>query len=213
MSLRARDIWVRYGSVIAVRGASLEVAPGSIAAVVGPNGAGKTSLLAAIAGAVDASGSVELDDVRLDGLPAETRAGAGLALVPAGRRVFARLSVGQNLLVGTATIRGRRAVRDAVARVVERFPILGELLSQPAGTLSGGEAQLLMIARALVASPRALLVDEPFEGLAPDSRELVRGALADAAAVGVHVLVASPDAVEGAGEIAMRHGETAVTVA
>jgi len=204
--LRARDLQVRYGSIIAVRGLSLDLEPGEITAIVGPNGAGKTSLLAALAGLIPSRGAVEIEGRRIDGLPAEKRARAGLALVQDGRRLFGGLTVEQNLIVASIAVKGRRAAASAVARVLAEFPMLGDRAGQRADTLSGGEGQLLMIARALVGAPRVLLADEPFEELDAQAAALVHAALAQIAAQGAAVAVTSPDPVPGAGAIHMLHG-------
>ena len=204
--LRARDIVVRYGAIVAVRGVSLEVSPGAVTALVGPNGSGKTSLLSALAGIVPASGTIELGDRPIEHLPAEQRARGGLAVVQDGRRLFGDLTVEQNLIVASAMIHGRRAASAAVATVLERFPTIAERADQRAGTLSGGEGQLLMIARALVASPTVVLADEPFEELDAEATVLVHAALSEVAASGAAVLIASPDPVPGADEIPILHG-------
>ena len=204
--LRARDIVVRYGAIVAVRGVSLEVSPGAVTALVGPNGSGKTSLLSALAGIVPASGTIELGDRPIEHLPAEQRARGGLAVVQDGRRLFGDLTVEQNLIVASAMIHGRRAASAAVAMVLERFPTIAERADQRAGTLSGGEGQLLMIARALVASPTVVLADEPFEELDAEATVLVHAALSEVAASGAAVLIASPDPVPGADEIPILHG-------
>lgn len=203
--LRAREVSVRYGSVQAVRDATLSVEAASFTALVGPNGSGKTSLLSAIAGVVEATGEVWLDDQRIDTLPAHRRARAGIAFVPDGRRLFGRLSVEQNLLVGAAPLRRTRA-RGAVAAVLERFPLLDERRAQRADTLSGGEGQQLMIARALIAGPRVLLVDEPFQGLSPEATEVIEGVLRAEAAHGTAVVIAVPEPVDGARLVEMQHG-------
>jgi branched-chain amino acid transport system ATP-binding protein len=203
--LQARDISVRYGSIVAVRDASIEVRAGELAALVGPNGAGKTSLLSALAGVVAAEGDVILNDVSLHRLPPERRAAAGLSFVPDGRRVFGRLSVEQNLAVGSIPLPRRESAR-AVAAVRDRFPLLAARARQRADTLSGGEAQLLMIARALVSRPSAVLIDEPLQGLSEEAAALVLDALRSVAADGAAVLIASPDPIEGVNELAMYHG-------
>jgi branched-chain amino acid transport system ATP-binding protein len=208
--LRAHDVNVSYGQIVAVRGASLVVEAGEALAVVGPNGSGKTSLLGAIAGLVDARADVVLDQERIDHLPPERRAARGLALVPAGRRLFGALTVEQNLVVGATTVARARA-RAAVAAVLERFPLLDERRGQRAGTLSGGEGQVLMIARALVAKPRVLLIDEPFQGLSAEAAELVLGVMRAAAAGGTAVVLASPDPIEDVASVLMLHGSLGVS--
>ncbi len=169
---------VRYGPVQAVRGLSFEVKPGEIVGLIGPNGAGKSSTLHAIMGAVPvAGGAVRLGDASLAGRRPEDVARSGIALVPEGRRIFAELTVEENLRLGLA---GRRANGDAsaaIADVTKLFPIVHEFRKRSAGALSGGQQQQLAIARALVAEPDVLLLDEPSLGLAPRVVDIVFGAL------------------------------------
>jgi len=169
---------VRYGPVHAVRGLSLEVKPGEIVGLIGPNGAGKSSTLHAIMGAAPvAGGSVRLGDTQLVGRRSEDVARSGVALVPEGRRIFAELTVEENLRLGLA---GRRANGDASAAIEEvtkLFPVVQEFRRRSAGALSGGQQQQLAIARALVADPDVLLLDEPSLGLAPRVVDVVFDAL------------------------------------
>lgn len=162
------DLTVAYGAVEAIRGVSLEVAPGEIVAALGPNGAGKTTLLRTIAGALKPQhGSVTFDGRSLTGLVPETVVRRGIALVPEGRHVFPNLTVEENLAIGGIARSDRDELRADSERWLARFPILGERASQLAGTLSGGEQQQLAIARGLMSRPRMLLLDEPSLGLAP----------------------------------------------
>jgi branched-chain amino acid transport system ATP-binding protein len=177
---------VRYGGVHAVRGLSLTVAPGEIVGLIGPNGAGKSSTLHAIMGLAPASGSVRLDDRELLGLRPEDVARSGVALVPEGRRIFAELSVAENLRLGRAARRGSRNTFDWV---YELFPIVHESRSRQAGLLSGGQQQQLAIARALVAEPDVLLLDEPSLGLAPSVVDVVFDALTAIRERGLAVLL------------------------
>ena len=166
--LRARNLRICYGRVPAVHDVSLEVEPGRIAAVVGANGAGKSTVLRAIAGLnrIEA-GAIELDGARIDGLRAHQRVPLGISLVPEGRHLFPRLTVERNLELGAFSRRDRREVRESLERVVQIFPILAERRQQAAGTLSGGEQQMVAIARGLMSRPRFLLLDEPSWGIAP----------------------------------------------
>ncbi len=180
--LEVRGLHVRYGKVEAVRGVDLRVGRGRVAAVIGPNGAGKTTLLAAIAGLLPpAAGEVILDGVPIAGASAEENVARGLALVPETRELFAGMSVEDNLLLGAFTRwRAGRRERDAlVAEAFRLFPRLAERRAQAAGTLSGGERQMLALARALTSRPRLLLLDEPSLGLAPrvvrDTFEAIAG--------------------------------------
>ena len=209
--LSAHELTARYGSIVAVRGASVVFEAGTLTALVGPNGAGKTSLFSALAGIVEATGDVSVDGERVDHLVTEERAARGLAFVPAARRLFGALTVRQNLVVG-ATVLPRSRARAAVQEVLDRFPLLDERSEQRADTLSGGEGQILMIARALVASPRALLVDEPFQGLSDEAAQVVLGTLRAAAQAGAAVAIASPVEVDGVDAIAIKHGSLEVWV-
>jgi branched-chain amino acid transport system ATP-binding protein len=159
---------VRYGGVTAVRGVDLEVGRGEIVGLVGPNGAGKSSTLHAIMGIVPiAGGDVRLRGRSLRGLAPERIARLGVALVPEGRHIYASLTVAENLRLGFAGRRDRDGLRDDVAWVESLFPIVREFRRRNAGALSGGQQQQLAIARALVARPEVLLLDEPSLGLAP----------------------------------------------
>jgi branched-chain amino acid transport system ATP-binding protein len=175
MTLRVSNLDVRYGGVHAVRGLSLEVAPGEIVGLIGPNGAGKSSTLHAIMGLAPASGSVRLGADELLGRRPEDVARGGIALVPEGRRIYAELTVEENLRLGLA---GRR-IRGAVdlSPVYDLFPVVRDFRARQAGALSGGQQQQLAIARALVAEPDVLLLDEPSLGLAPSVVDVVFAAL------------------------------------
>ncbi|HLI25522.1 MAG TPA: ABC transporter ATP-binding protein [Chloroflexota bacterium] len=165
--LRIAELVVRYDRATVLHGISLAVEPGELVAIIGANGAGKTTTLRAIAGQIPvAGGQIVLAGRDVTPLPAHERARLGIALVPEGRRVFPRLSVEQNLRLGAYTRRDGEVAAD-LARMGELFPVLAERARQPAGTLSGGEQQMLAIARALMARPRIVLMDEPSMGLAP----------------------------------------------
>jgi urea transport system ATP-binding protein len=166
--LTVENLNVRYGGVAAVQGVSLEVSKGEVVGIVGPNGAGKTTTLSAILGLVTPSaGSIVFDGRSLIGKAPEDVAREGLALVPEGRRIFGTLTVGENLQLGS-TVRSRNEdTKHDLERVLDRFPALKSSYSTAADRLSGGQQQQLAIARALVARPRLLILDEPTEGIQP----------------------------------------------
>jgi branched-chain amino acid transport system ATP-binding protein len=166
--LEIADLHVAYGKVEAVRGVSVVMAAGQIVTVIGPNGAGKTTLLHGAMGLLRARGRLVYDGVDLHRLTVEDRVERGFCLVPEKRELFADLTVEDNLLLGAYPRRGRMAeVRRDLDSVYQRFARLAERRRQSAGTLSGGERQMLALGRALMAKPRLLLLDEPSLGLAP----------------------------------------------
>jgi branched-chain amino acid transport system ATP-binding protein len=189
-ALDVRDLEVAYGGVPAVRGLSLRVEPGEIVGLIGPNGAGKSTTLHAIMGLVPArGGELRLGDTSLRGRTPEAIARSGIALVPEGRRLFGELTVEENLRLGLAARPRGDAADSALAEVAELFPIVEEFRSRHAGALSGGQQQQLAIARALVASPRILLLDEPSLGLAPTVVDLVFSTLRTISERGIGVLL------------------------
>ncbi len=165
--LEVAGLTTKYGSISALRDVSLSVREGEVVGLIGPNGAGKTTLLGSIAGLLEpTSGSVHLDGKEVTGAAPDQMLRAGVALVPEHRRIFADLTVVENLKIGGVTT-GAAERNASVEEMVDLFPVLGEKLSTPAGYLSGGEAQQLAIARALMSKPRLLMMDEPSLGLAP----------------------------------------------
>jgi branched-chain amino acid transport system ATP-binding protein len=177
-TLAVENLDVRYGGVQAVRGLSFEVRPGEIVGLIGANGAGKSSTLHAIMGAAPVTGGdIRLGRQSLRGRRSEDVARSGIALVPEGRRIFAELTVEENLRLGLAARRSRASTTEALRGVYDLFPIVEEFRARPAGALSGGQQQQLAIARALVADPDVLLLDEPSLGLAPNMVDVVFGAL------------------------------------
>ncbi len=188
--LELAGVEVRYGAVAAVRNLSLEVRPGEIVGLIGPNGAGKSTTLHAIMGLVPVGrGSIKLRGVALSRKAPEAVARLGIALVPEGRRIFAELTVDENLRLGLAGRRSRTGVDEDLEAVQELFPMVREFRGRQAGVLSGGQQQQLAIARALVAKPDLLLLDEPSLGLAPKIVDIVFDALAEIRRSGVTVLL------------------------
>ena len=178
MSLVVRDLHVRYGGVEAVRGISFEVQPGEIVGLIGANGAGKSSTLHALMGVAPVTGgSIEVNGASVVGRRPEDIARSGIALVPEGRRIFGELTVEENLRLGLAGRRTRGDVAAIYQSVFEVFPVVHEMRKRQAGLLSGGQQQQLAIARALVAEPDVLLLDEPSLGLAPSVVDVVFRAL------------------------------------
>jgi branched-chain amino acid transport system ATP-binding protein len=166
--LTLTDVWVHYGRVAAVQGLDLHVEEGEFVGLVGNNGAGKTTTLATITGVLKpTSGTVELDGKRIAGRAPDEVLRRGIALVPENRRIFGRLTVNENLQIGTSGRKDRAEARRDIAGMLERFPVLGRYADSAGSNLSGGEQQQLAIARALLARPKLLLLDEPTLGLAP----------------------------------------------
>ncbi|HEY8392114.1 MAG TPA: ABC transporter ATP-binding protein [Capillibacterium sp.] len=166
--LKVENLDVFYGNIHALHAVSFEVNEGEIVTLIGANGAGKTTTLHAISGLVPiAAGSVRFLDQDLTALPPHKIVKLGLTQVPEGRRIFANLTVKENLEMGAFTRKDRKGINDDYERIFTRFPRLKERLKQVAGTLSGGEQQMLAIARTLMARPKLVLMDEPSMGLAP----------------------------------------------
>jgi len=188
--LRIQDISVGYGGNPVVRDVSFDVSEGEIVGLIGPNGAGKSTTLHALMGLVPLrSGDVLLDGRSLRGRSPEGIARSGVALVPEGRRLFGELTVEENLRLGLAGRSKNGAIGDPLGDAYDLFPILGEFRARAAGVLSGGQQQQLAIARALVAAPRVLLLDEPSLGLAPTIVDLVFSTLATIRDRGLAILL------------------------
>jgi branched-chain amino acid transport system ATP-binding protein len=167
--LELRDLVCRYGEVTAVKGISLQVGRGQLVALIGTNGAGKTTTLKAISGLLSAAGGkIIFDGHDITRASARTILSLGLAHCPEGRHVFPYMTVAENLEMGCYLRRDRQVVAQDLARILEQFPRLAERYQQQAGTLSGGEQQMLAIARALISRPKLIMFDEPSLGLAPN---------------------------------------------
>jgi branched-chain amino acid transport system ATP-binding protein len=202
--LEVRGLDVRYGEARAVREVDLDVRDGEVACIVGSNGAGKTTLVHAVAGMLPVTGgSVRIGDVDVAGQPAHLVCRAGVSIVPEGRRIFGSMSVRDNLDLGAYRSDARASHAESLAWVHRLFPRLEERRSQLAGSLSGGEQQMLAIGRALMAQPRLLLMDEPSLGLAPVVVDEVFDAIGEINRAGVSVLLVEQN-VERALEIASR---------
>ena len=193
--LTVSDLHVAYGNIAALRGVSLEVQAGEIVAVIGPNGAGKSTLLLTITGVVAASrGEVRFEGAPIAGIAPERLVARGISLVPEGRRIFGSMSVAENIELGATARADRGGVGGDIDRVLTLFPILRERYRQRAGKLSGGEQQMLAIARALMARPKLLLMDEPSMGLAPILVERSFSIIKEVHESGVAILVVEQNA-------------------
>jgi branched-chain amino acid transport system ATP-binding protein len=193
--LELEDLVVRYGAVEAIKGLSLSVGEGEVVTLLGSNGAGKTTALRTISGLITpAAGTITFNGQPLEGLAAHQVTGLGISHVPEGRRVFPRMSVMENLEMGA--YRDRSHLRQDVDRVFGLFPRLAERRSQEGGTLSGGEQQMLAIARALMARPRLLLLDEPSMGLAPMIVHTIFEIVRQVSEEGVTVLLVEQNAAQ-----------------
>ena len=192
--LRVQSIDVAYGEIRALKGVGLEVGRGEIVTLLGNNGAGKTTTLKTISGLLHPTqGSITLEDESLVGVPPHAIVARGVAHVPEGRRIFNRLSVRENLMMG-AYLRSDGKITADLDRVFALFPRLAERIAQVAGTLSGGEQQMLAIGRALMASPRLLLLDEPSMGLAPVLVEQIFDTITDINRQGMTILLVEQNA-------------------
>ncbi len=196
LALEVKGLSVAYGKVEALHGASLRVEAGSIVTVIGPNGAGKTTLLGALMGLLPSRGAVQFDGNDIAGAEVEARVARGLCLVPERRELFGELKVEDNLRLG-AFLRIRRGAREVAAdleAIYQRFPRLAERRTQLAGTLSGGERQMLALGRALMARPRLLMLDEPSLGLAPRIVRDIFRIIAELKSTGVSILLVEQNA-------------------
>ena len=187
--LEAVDVSASYGAMTVVRGVGLTVSAGEAVGLLGPNGAGKTSFVESLAGRVNGGGSVTLAGERIDHLASFKRARRGLALVPDTRGLFRSMTVQENLALG-ARLAAPEARADSMARAMELFPELQDRFRQQAGSMSGGEQQMLAVAKALVADPKILILDEPTQGLAPRLFDVIIRMVDELKAAGLALLIA-----------------------
>ena len=193
--LEVKDLEVNYGVIKAIKGVSFEVNKGEVISLIGANGAGKTSILHAISGLLNkTNGTVRFEDTDITNVPAHKIVSMGMAHVPEGRRVFAQLTVLENLKLGAYTRNDKNELEETLNMVYERFPRLKERKNQLAGTLSGGEQQMLAMGRALMSHPRLILMDEPSMGLSPILVEEIFSIIRDISAEGVTVLLVEQNA-------------------
>ena len=193
--LEVRDLQVAYGGIHAVKGIDLHIAPGELVALIGSNGAGKTTTLKTLAGLLHpADGQIHYDGKSINNVAAHQRVSMGVALVPEGRGIFARLTVEENLQMGAYSRSDQHEIAADLARMYELFSRLAERKDQLAGTLSGGEQQMVAMARALMSRPRLLMLDEPSMGLAPLMVQKIFETIRDIAAQGMSILLVEQNA-------------------
>jgi branched-chain amino acid transport system ATP-binding protein len=203
--LTLENVSVNYGAIEALRGVSLHVEQGEVVTLIGANGAGKTTTLRTITGLLAPSqGSISFENESIGGMPAHKLVARGISMSPEGRGVFANLSVRENLQMGAYLQKDKRQIAAGMESCFKRFPRLKERESQKAGTLSGGEQQMLAIARALMSRPRLLLLDEPSLGLAPRIVHTIFEAVDEIRAEGTTILL-----VEQNAHAALRHSDRA----
>jgi branched-chain amino acid transport system ATP-binding protein len=194
--LEVRDLVVAYGAIEAVKGISLQVQAGDVVTLIGGNGAGKTTTLRTLSGLLrPVAGQVFFEGERIDRVPAYEIVRRGIAHSPEGRRIFPRMTIEENLELGAYSRRGKTAeIRDTIDRVYALFPMLGERRGQSAGTLSGGEQQMLAVGRALMSQPRLIMLDEPSMGLSPIMMQKIFSTLVELKGQGTTILLVEQNA-------------------
>ncbi len=193
--LEVKGLQVHYGMIQAIKGIDFEVNKGEVVALIGANGAGKTTILHTVSGLLQASsGSIHFEGKDVTRMPGHKIVSLGMAHVPEGRRVFAQLSVYENLLMGAYTRKDKQEIRESLDMVYSRFPRLEERKTQPAGTLSGGEQQMLAMGRALMSHPSIILMDEPSMGLSPIFVNEIFDIIKEVSATGTTVLLVEQNA-------------------
>jgi branched-chain amino acid transport system ATP-binding protein len=194
--LKVSDITVGYGAITAVKGLSFEVREGEIVSLIGSNGAGKSTTLRTISGLMHPkTGSIEFLGEKIDGMPGHEIVAKGICHSPEGRRIFPRMTVDENLDLGAYLRRDQAAVKESRERVLELFPRLRERITQRAGTMSGGEQQMLAVGRALMGEPKLLILDEPSMGLAPVLVDLIFETIEAIRKTGVTILLVEQNAL------------------
>ena len=194
--LEVRDLVVAYGAIEAVKGISLQVQAGDVVTLIGGNGAGKTTTLRTLSGLLrPVAGQVLFEGERIDRVPAHEIVRRGIAHSPEGRRIFPRMTIEENLELGAYSRRGKTAeIRGTIDRVYALFPMLRERRGQPAGTLSGGEQQMLAVGRALMSQPRLIMLDEPSMGLSPIMMQKIFSTLVELKGQGTTILLVEQNA-------------------
>ncbi|GAA0954613.1 ABC transporter ATP-binding protein [Kribbella koreensis] len=193
--LEVKDLEVSYGKIVAVKGISFSVEQGQVVSLIGTNGAGKTTTLRTISGLLRPSGGeITFMGQRIDKVPAHDIVTMGLAHSPEGRRIFPRLSVEENLLLGAFARNDHGAIRKDLDAAYELFPILGERRKQPAGTFSGGEQQMLAMGRAMMSKPKLLMLDEPSMGLSPIMMKRIMSTVTELQRQGTTILLVEQNA-------------------
>jgi branched-chain amino acid transport system ATP-binding protein len=193
--LEVHDLHVAYGKIEAVKGISFDVQVGEVVTLIGTNGAGKTTTLRTLSGLLrPRAGEVMFEGERIDGLAAHTIVERGIAHAPEGRRIFPRMSVRENLDLGAFSRRDAKGISDDMERVYSLFPVLQERQTQAAGTLSGGEQQMLAIGRAMMSRPRLLMLDEPSMGLSPIMMQVIFSTISDLKEGGTTILLVEQNA-------------------
>lgn len=195
MLLKIEELHTNYGAIHALKGISLEVNEGEIVCLIGSNGAGKTTLVNSIVGIVKlSSGKITFDGKDITHVPAHAMTKAGIGISPEGREVFPELTVEENLRIGAFIVKDQNQIKESYERVYALFPRLKERTTQLAGTLSGGEQQMLAVGRALMSNPKMILLDEPSLGLAPNFVEMIFGMIKEINKQGVTVLLIEQNA-------------------
>ncbi|HEY0472841.1 MAG TPA: ABC transporter ATP-binding protein [Kribbella sp.] len=193
--LEVKDLEVAYGKIVAVKKISFSVEQGQVVSLIGTNGAGKTTTLRTISGLLrPTSGEILFQGQRIDRVPAHDIVTMGLAHSPEGRRIFPRLSVEENLLLGAFTRNDHAAIRTDLEAAYNLFPILGERRKQPAGTFSGGEQQMLAMGRAMMSKPKLLMLDEPSMGLSPIMMKVIMSTVTELQSQGTTILLVEQNA-------------------